>query len=335
MTDRLDAAALVSLRSRFESLKSRFQAMADRGSPDKAWLIHAHDTGNGPSPVYGWADGFDVNRGGCEPAATRRGMVFGLKDGRTIEIPPFTRWVQLTGYDELSLLGKKAARLLYDLPADVAARLWDRLPDGTELKGGLPLWTLAVFELANANARDDPLHAFRLVPWSENERVELESLRLEFREGILKQPAPSFFDWFSTLDNFSAASVEAIDILMSWLDAGAIKTDEPPKPDKSQEETLPGGGGAVEELQRTVASLVRQEKKREKPLTKTEKDRNQRIKFCCPRRIKKSQDTWNEIYHAYNKKFPSDRAASPDNLRQSHDRYCPNRPKCLSEKKRS
>jgi len=97
---------------------------------------------------------------------------------------------------------------------------------------------------------------------------------------------------------------------------------EPPKPVESQAETLASGDGAGDELQKRVASLERQEKKRAKPLTKTEKTRNQRIKFCCPRRRKNPPDTWNEIYHDYAEKFPNDKTASPDSLLHSHDRNC-------------
>ena len=89
------------------------------------------------------------------------------------------------------------------------------------------------------------------------------------------------------------------------------------------------------DLEKRVASLESQTKKPPKTPTKTERDRNQRIKFCCPKRIKKLQESWNAIYDAYHKKYPNDKKASPGGLRQSHDRYCPNRPKCLSEKKRS
>lgn len=90
------------------------------------------------------------------------------------------------------------------------------------------------------------------------------------------------------------------------------------KPVERQAETLAGG----DELKERVASLERRQKKQTKPLTKTEIIRKQRITFCCPRRCKKSPDTWNEIYHDYAAKYPADKAASPDSLRHSHDRNC-------------
>ncbi len=246
MTDRLDAAALGLLRSSFASLKSRFQATSDRGLPCKAWLVHAHTQDDGSPPIYGWADGFDLNRSGT--AASRRGIRFGLKDGRTIDEPSFRRKVQLTGGDDLSSPGVDAAQLLDDLPADVAARLWGRLPDGTELKGGLPLWMLAVFELANANVVGVPLRAIRRAANSANSSVALDSLLDGFRDLLPEQSPPEFPDWYATLDNFAVASVQAIDILQSWL-ADELKREteansERPKPVEPQAETLTGGDDA-------------------------------------------------------------------------------------------
>lgn len=92
---------------------------------------------------------------------------------------------------------------------------------------------------------------------------------------------------------------------------------------------------AADDIVKRLETLERQTKKPPKTPTKTERIRDQRIKFCCPKRRKKSQDSWNKIYHAYNQKYSDDKDASPGSLRLSHDRNCPKRPKCLSEKKRS
>jgi hypothetical protein len=202
--------------------------MADRAAPCKAWLIHVHIQDGETSPIFGWADGFDWKRGGLGKAASRRGILVGLKDGRTIDNPPFTRWVQLSGWDELSSLGNDAARMLEDLPAEVVARLWSRLPYGTELAGGLPLWTLAVFEVAGAKVVGSPLRAVRMVPNSECSRVALDSLGEWYRDWQPAQSPPQFPDWFATLDNFAAASVHAIIVLMSWLDVSPSKSVDPP-----------------------------------------------------------------------------------------------------------
>ena len=76
------------------------------------------------------------------------------------------------------------------------------------------------------------------------------------------------------------------------------------------------------DLVKRVEILERQRKERPKPLTQREKIRKQRNDFSCQRRTKKSSDTWQQIYDAYNKKFPSDKDASPATLRLSHDRNC-------------
>ena len=95
-----------------------------------------------------------------------------------------------------------------------------------------------------------------------------------------------------------------------------------------QSEAVFGQVGLADVTKR-VASLEQGAKERAKKLTKTEKIRNQRIKFCCPQRRKKSPDTWNEIYNAYVEKYPDDKTASPDTLLHSHERNCP---KCLKDK---
>ena len=247
MTDCLDATSLALLRSSFCSLKSRFQAMADRGSPCKAWLSHKHNQPTGSATSHKW---IDMDRGGFGTAASRQGMEFRLKDGRTIDNPPFTRMVQMTGWNELTPPGDDAARLLQSqsLPAEVAARLWRQVPFGTELNGGLPLWAMAVFEVANTNVTCSPLRAVRWVPLSGTERFELNSLQECFRHYLPTQNPPEFPDWFATLDNFAAASVQAIEVLLIWLDAVPTQateaTSEPPKPVERQAETLAGGKGA-------------------------------------------------------------------------------------------
>lgn len=59
-----------------------------------------------------------------------------------------------------------------------------------------------------------------------------------------------------------------------------------------------------------------------KPPTKTEVLRNQRIKFCCPRIRRKPKPSWNEIASEYQQKYPKDIKAYADTLQKSHDRNC-------------
>ena len=84
----------------------------------------------------------------------------------------------------------------------------------------------------------------------------------------------------------------------------------------------PTTGAASDDIVKRLETLERQPKEQPKRLTKSEKVRKQRNDFSCKRRTKNSPETWNEIYHAYNKKFPNDKDASPATLRLSHGRNC-------------
>lgn len=70
-----------------------------------------------------------------------------------------------------------------------------------------------------------------------------------------------------------------------------------------------------------VAALERKAKLN-KPPTKTEVLRNQRIKFCCPRIRRNPKPTWSEISLEYQQKYPEDKKAYADTLQKSHDRNC-------------
>ena len=59
--------------------------------------------------------------------------------------------------------------------------------------------------------------------------------------------------------------------------------------------------------------------KQDKPRTKRERLREQRLKFCRPRRAK--GEPWESIYRAYRPKYPKDTKASPDNLRLTFERW--------------
>lgn len=220
------------------------------------------------------------------------------------------------------------APALLTMPIDDLNRVWQKLDEMFNAAGG-------VLEIVPENVRS------QLSPMAlslENRKLRwagclfdialrhlpgmthTDQTYLQGQEPSRDRPDPGC--WSATLKNVMTSSVELIDWLIAAADVPKRETEATSETVKTQAETLTGGGGAVEELQKTVASLVRQQKKQTKPLTKTEKTRNQRIKFCCPRRRKKSPDTWNEIYHDYAEKFPNDKTASPDTLLHSHDRNC-------------
>ncbi len=292
----MDAVPFDLLRSSLDSLKLRFQAANDPGSPSKAWLVHVHDKGDEKPAIYALADGYDSPSVKPSPSTWRHLGVPAI--GR--RVPRFRRAVQLNGYERLTPICTDAGRLLDKLPAAVQGRLWHGLPAGTDRRTAdlLSYWVLAVFELANPNVFGFPLQADRMIPLADGQVKTIFAPESRL---------PADADWYATLPDFAAASVQAIDILQSWL------------PDVPKRAT----GAAADDIVKRLETLERQPKEQPKRLTKSEKIRKQRNDFSCKRRTKNPPETWNEIYHAYNKKFPSDKDASPATLRLSHDRNCP------------
>ena len=110
------------------------------------------------------------------------------------------------------------------------------------------------------------------------------------------------------------ATMSLEDFLAAWKGGNAtavsVSTAAATPPQPATDDTVK----RVETLERLV--------KQPKRLTQREKIRKQRNDFSCKRRTKKSAETWNVIYHAYNKNFPNDKDASPATLRLTHDRNC-------------
>ena len=202
----MDAVPFDLLRSSLDSFKSRFQAANDPGSPSKAWLVHVHDRGDETPAIYARADGYDSPSVKSSPSTWRHVGVPAI--GR--RVPRFRRCVKLNGYERLTPICTDAGRLLDKLPAAVQKRLWQGLPAGTDRRTAdlLAYWVLAVFELANPNVFGFPLQADRMIPLTD------EQVKTIFAPES-RQPADA--DWYATLPDFAAASVQAIDILQSWL----------------------------------------------------------------------------------------------------------------------
>lgn len=205
------------LRSALDELKLRFRAAIDPDSPSKAWLLHVPAKGNERPPIYGLADGFDSSCAEPSPSdlAYRHDPAIGRRN------PPFRRCVRLNGYQSLKVISQDAATLLEGLPDAVKTRLWHGLPAGTELKPGPALWVLAVFELGNANVVGSPLRCVRYYP--------LDEKPVSFN-------LPADADWYATLPDFAAASVQAIDILKGWL------ADEPKRETEGDSNKTPKRG---------------------------------------------------------------------------------------------
>ncbi len=201
----MDAIPVDGLRSSLNDVKLRFQAANDPDSPSKAWMLHAHHM-NGKKPsIDELADGYNSYRE--KPSPSDLGAIRVAAVGRLVS--PFQRRVQLKGYQRLQPICDDAGRLVDGLPNAVQSRLWCGLPDGTQLMGeGLSRWMLAVFELGNANVAWSSLRCLRNFPSNP------EQIRAIFAQEI---PLPAGAEWFATLPDFAAASVQAIDILQSWL----------------------------------------------------------------------------------------------------------------------
>jgi hypothetical protein len=308
------------LRTSLASVKRQFQAVWDSGIDNGAILIQQNKHEAGLPLDSSDIDWLFVQAGGYA-AGFGKSHIHPDRDaeGRVIPIIPrktssgarwrsdkavpsfgFDRWHQVIRLSAVEGAAKAAGNLLDALPKNVRLKLWDANPVGTLLPscGHWALWSEAVFALAWKEIDGSLLKAKKVTP-----------VRFDVPNTEPQPPHEDWFsmrDWYSTLDNFAAASVQAIDILQSWLG------------DVPKRETEAAADGIVKRLE----TLERQPKKQPKRLTKSEKVRKQRNDFSCKRRTKNSPETWNEIYHAYNKKFPNDKDASPATLRLSHDRNC-------------
>ena len=206
MTDGLDVAALGLLRSSFESLKRRFQGVADRGEPREAWLMRL---ANRPDLTlkenFALMNGFDDRRLGVVELGGER-------------------WASLP--EPLHSVADDAARLVKRLPENIATQLPSECC--CSIRNDWPLWVVVVFGLAWSPVPDSLPHADRVIPLNDNQTMLLESVP-DFRcGGPFHLTDEQFADvmskgWYSTLCDFAAASVQAIDVLMSWLDAAPIK----------------------------------------------------------------------------------------------------------------
>ena len=210
----MNASESALLQSSLASVKQRFEAAADPISPSRAWLMHVHIKGDGTPAIYALVgDMIDsFNWGASDPfqylPPPLRWNLGVAAIGR--RFPPFRREVRIKCSERLTPICVDAATLLTGLPADVASRLWRGVPVGTELKmgAGLPIWALAVFELANAIVVGSSLRVARQAPTTEEQAKTF--FAPEFK-------LPSDADWYAMLPDFAAASAQAIDILQSWL----------------------------------------------------------------------------------------------------------------------
>ena len=111
-------------------------------------------------------------------------------------------------------------------------------------------------------------------------------------------------------------------------DVASVFAADVPTPAATDEQRRDAIGVQVGQQSETIAKLeqevsaIKRKLKTEKPPTRTEVIRNQRIQFSCPRRCKELPDPWSTIWNEYRLEHPEDKKASPDTLLKSHDRNC-------------
>lgn len=151
------------------------------------------------------------------PGSPRKAWLLHIPDkGR----PP-KECVLLDGYPDVGYLRLKpiiedAARLLDRLPGAVHTRLWGcptpEIP--VQLMSDsdrIPHWVTAVFLLLNASGVGPPLRRVQELPLDE------KPIGFKFHPAV---------EWYATLLDFAAASVQAIAILQGWLDEQPKQTAE-------------------------------------------------------------------------------------------------------------
>ena len=229
-----ELAAIGLLRSSFATLKTRFQAVDDPHSPCKALLVERH--GDGESPIRKYINGFNTSEkfGSIlgspiiRPALMRIHRTDPTKNEVLREM--LQRSVQVQVTTALDSLNRDAAELLFSLPLPLQIRLWETLPNEAIVSRNKHAWVAAVFELAWQSHAYSPLRADRGIPVAADMTIGLHP-RLSTAESIAAVKTTEFGpsidfdtissdpDWYAMIDNFAAASVQAIDILLSWIDA--------------------------------------------------------------------------------------------------------------------
>lgn len=239
-----ERTALPLLRTSFASVRSRFQAIADRGLECKAWLIEVHD--HDAEVLFKRINGL-------------KGYACGIGVGAYCDFPRMSRnHFQECWQTTIMPLADDASRLICQLPISLWDKLWAGLPNGatphTSRSDISPwLWPDAVFELAFQDHEGSPLRAERNIDGdtltrktrsvrnsdSEIQRTQPRSVVFEGFPDMprvmqamesLNHPAAMNVSWYATINNFAAASVNAIDILMAWLAEGKTTGGTSPLP---------------------------------------------------------------------------------------------------------
>lgn len=160
--------------------------------------------------------------------------------------------VRLDGYQDYGYLRLKpiiedAVRLLDKLPAAVQTRLWGRPTPETPVvlmsdSDRIPQWVMAVFESLNKSGVGPPLRRVRDLPLDE------KPVGFKF---------PPAAEWYATLPDFAAASVQAIGILQSWLPDVPKRKTEAAADDKSEARIVASIADLLEKPKRATRKTKR------------------------------------------------------------------------------
>lgn len=168
-------------------------------------------------------------------------------DGSEVELPEhrikgFLRSLELESPKNLGPICEDAALLLAAFPPSLNQRLWAKLPLPHSRRTDWSIWCAAVFELAWQQIPGSTLRAAKSFAVNENSTAPLEEIRrlAGYPRFLDAEKMKGLGDeWFSRFDDFAAASVKAVDIVLNWLEAEAAI--EPPKSVESQAEILAVG----------------------------------------------------------------------------------------------
>ena len=232
------------LRSSFESIKSRFQKLAEDGSVGKAWMVHQYRDVDEPGrpDVFSHADDFNAKKGEIEICLDigSKSILGELPEGSYRA----RRTSQIIGWQAVKGASIDASILSRMLPDLLKQRLWGAMSECRHANTDTGFhWVAITFELAFAEIKGSALRTVRHIPLGHGMHASIDDIEgifptefcfpLEMIGGLEKweekfdlvaAATERFYhpkmpnDWYATFDNFAAASVLAVDVLLNWLD---------------------------------------------------------------------------------------------------------------------
>ena len=277
------------LRSSFESIRSRFQKLAEDGSVGKAWMVHQYRDVDEPGrpDVFSHADDFNAKKGEVKTC-----LDIGPEDVFA-KLPEGSyrarRTSQIIGWQAVKGASIDASIVSKTLPDLLKQRFWGAMSECRHADTDTGFhWVAITFELAFAEIKGSALRSVRHIPLGDGTTASIadkqglfqkqigiplvrypgfsadQKLKVNIPEGggvivlhggsgvdqiiqdlekewngrkygvsleKLEENRDSItaaderfsrpknpIDWYATFDNFAAASVLAVDVLLNWLD---------------------------------------------------------------------------------------------------------------------